>query len=60
MQFCFIAGALCGTMASGAPPSPVQAKTQESVGLGFELDATEADVLQVVKLVAEDPIIRGT
>ncbi len=28
--------------------------------MGFELDATEADVLEVVKLVAEDPIIRGT
>jgi len=47
-------------MASGAPPRPVQVKTQESVGLGFELDGTEADVLEVVKLVAEDPIIRGT
>jgi len=59
-SFVLLLIALVASMASGAPASPVQAKTQESVGLGFELDATEADVLQVVKLVAEDPIIRGT
>jgi hypothetical protein len=53
-------GALVAPMVSGAPARPVQVKTQESVGLGFELDATEADVLEVVKLVAGDPIIRGT
>ena len=59
-SFVLLLGALVAPMASGAPPRPVQVKTQESVGLGFELDATEADVLEVVKLVAEDPIIRGT
>jgi hypothetical protein len=53
-------GALVAPMASAAPPWPVQVKTQESVGIGFELDATEVDVLEVVKRVAEDAIIRGT
>jgi hypothetical protein len=47
-------------MASGTPARPPQVKTQESAGLGFELDAKEADVLEVVTRVAEDPIVRGT
>jgi hypothetical protein len=53
-------GALVTALASGAPARPPQGKTQESAGMGFELDAKEADVLEVVKIVAEDPIIRGT
>jgi hypothetical protein len=59
-SFVLLLGALLAPMASGAPAKPVQVKTQKSAGLGFELDATEADVLEVVKRVAEDTIVRGT
>jgi hypothetical protein len=40
-------------------PSP-ENKTPGSAGFVIELAAQEADVLQAVKSVAEDPIIRGT
>jgi hypothetical protein len=56
--------ALLGIVVTGialaAPARLPQVKTQGSAGLGFELDASEADVLEVVKIVAEDPIVRGT
>jgi len=55
----FLIGALVATMASGAPRQP-QVKRQATAGLGFELDAKEADVLEIVKLVAGDSIVRGT
>jgi hypothetical protein len=53
-------GAFVAALASATPASPPQLKTQGTAGLGFELDASEADVLEVVKIVAEDPIVRGT
>jgi hypothetical protein len=46
--------------ASGAPNTPSKHEPSGSAGLVIELAATEADVLQVVNSVAEDPIIRGT
>jgi hypothetical protein len=45
---------------SGAPNTSSKGKTSGSAGFVIELAATEADVLQVVNSVAEDPIIRGT
>jgi len=56
----FLLGCLVVAMASGTAASPRQAKGQGTAGLGFELEAAEADVLEVVKIVAEDPIVRGT
>jgi hypothetical protein len=53
-------GILVAGIASAAPSRPPQVKTQGSAGLASELDASEADVLEVVKIVAEDPIVRGT
>ena len=45
---------------SATPAVASQGKTQDTVGIGSELDATEADVLEVVRLVAGDSIVRGT
>ena len=56
----FLLGSLIAATALSLPAMPSQVKTQGSAGLGFELDAPEADVVEVVKLVAEDPIVRGT
>src|ERR1700686_2559229 len=56
----FLFAALVAATALCTPAMPPQVKTQSSAGLGFELDAAEADVVEVVKLVAEDPIVRGT
>jgi hypothetical protein len=56
----FLVGVLLPSIASGAPAGPPQVKTQDTAGLGFELEAAEADVLEVVKHVAEDSIVRGT
>ena len=55
-----LGGAFVPFMAVASPAKPPQVKTQGSGGLGFELDAAEADVLEVVKRVAEDSIVRGT
>ena len=56
----FLFGALAPAFALGAPARPPQVQSQGTAGLGSELDAAEADVLEVVKLVAEDTVIRGT
>jgi hypothetical protein len=56
----FLLGSLVAAMTSIAGASPGQFKAQGTAGLGFELEATEANVLDVVKIVAEDPIVRGT
>ncbi len=56
----FFVGAFAAVIASASPAKPPQDKTPEAAGLGFELNAPEADVLQVVGEVAEDPIVRGT
>jgi hypothetical protein len=56
----FLVGIFVPSIALGAPAKSPQVKTQSSAGLGFELDGTEADILEVVKHVAEDPIVRGT
>src|SRR5260370_36687540 len=53
-------GARIGAKVSGTPAKPPQVKAEASAGLGFELDAKEADVLEIVKLVAGDSIVRGT
>jgi len=53
-------GALIGAKVSGTPAKPPQVKAQASAGLGFDLDAKEADVLEIVKTVAGDSIVRGT
>jgi hypothetical protein len=42
------------------PTQPSQDKVVSSTGLGYELDASEADALQVVAAVAQDSIVRGT
>jgi hypothetical protein len=60
---CTLVILLCASVAakaSGAPAGAGQVRTETSAGMGFELDAMEADVLQVVKVVSGDPIIRGT
>src|ERR1700719_4277507 len=56
----FLLGSLVAALTSIAPALPGQVKAQGTAGLGFELEAAEADVLEVVKIVAEDPIVRGT
>ena len=45
---------------SGAPASSPQGKTATPAGIVIELSAPEEDVVRIVKLVAEDPIVRGT
>src|SRR6266699_2053946 len=47
----FLLSSLVAAIASGTAASPRQAKAQGTAGLGFGLDATEANVLEVVKLV---------
>jgi len=42
------------------PANPSQEKPLTASGLGFELNAAEADVLRVVEAVAQDSIVRGT
>ena len=45
---------------SPLPGRAAQTNVPVAVGMGFELNASESDVLQVVEEVAADPIIRGT
>jgi hypothetical protein len=59
-SFVFLLGALVAATSSAMPAKPPQAKTLGSAGLGFELDGKEADVLDVVKVVAGDSTVRGT
>jgi hypothetical protein len=63
-EFAFLLGILFAVPASATlvaiPASSAQDKAPASPGTSFELNAAEADVLQVVGAVAEDPIIRGT
>src|SRR5882762_6673905 len=59
-SFVLLLGALVAPMASGAPPRPVQVKTQESVGLAFEFNALPAAVLAAIILVAKRLISRST
>ena len=48
-------------VATSFAATPVaESKTPASAGLVIELAATEADVLEAVKAVAADPILRGT
>ena len=42
------------------PARPLQVKEAGPAGLEFELDATEAETLEAVRIVAEDTTIRGT
>jgi hypothetical protein len=53
-------GVFLPTIVSGASTGSPEDKRPASVRFVFELTATETEVLQVVKLVAEDSVIRGT
>lgn len=53
-------GLFASNIVSGASARPPEDKTPPSAGFVIELNATEADVLHVVKLVAGDTVIRGT
>lgn len=52
--------ALLVSAPTGARPLLLDDKTSSSAGFVIELNAAEADVLQAVKSVAQDPIVRGT
>jgi hypothetical protein len=56
----FLLGSMAVAMTSTAVAIPGQVNAQGTAGLGFELESREANVLDVVKIVAEDPIVRGT
>jgi len=62
--FAFLLGVPRTTPASAisvvTPAGQSQDKAPDAAGSGFELKATEADVLQVVEAVAQDSIVRGT
>ena len=59
-RFAFLLWVLILTFASIAPARTPQGKSAAYAGLGFEVDGSEADVLDVVKAVADDNIIHGT
>jgi hypothetical protein len=62
-KICMLAlpiGLLFVNTASAAPPKPLQGKDPDAEGVEFVFDAPEADVLGVVRQVAEDPVLRGT
>lgn len=59
-SFALALGAPIGTKAFNTPAVPPQARTMNSTGPEFELDGAESEVLDIVRAVAEDPILRGT
>jgi hypothetical protein len=60
-SFALLLGILLAVAASASSAaSSAQDHATASAGIGFELNAAEADILQVVGAVAEDPVIRGT
>ena len=59
-RFAFLAWVLTLAFASAAPARTPQDKSPSYAGLGFEVNGAEADVLDVVKAVADDNIIHGT
>lgn len=58
--FAFVSWILILTFTSVAPARTPQGKSVGYAGMGFEINGSEADVLDVVKAVADDAIIHGT
>ena len=59
-RFALLPWILTLAFASVAPARTPQGKSAGYAGLGFEVDGSEADVLDIVKAVADDTIIHGT
>jgi hypothetical protein len=59
-RFAFLSWILALAVAFATPGAAAQGKSAGSAGLGYEVNGSEADVLDVVKAVADDTIIHGT